>query len=64
MSTQETEQGQQVEARSSVKISLNAKGEIQAEVKVRVGDTSEEVGEARRLAEINFDLLRSKYPRS
>jgi len=49
---------------SSVKLTTNSKGEVQVEVKVYSPDTEAEVAEARRLAEINFDLLRTKYPRA
>ena len=64
MSATEQEQGQQVEARSSIKLTTNAKGDIQIEVKVRVGDEGHEVSAARITAESNFDLLRQKYPRA
>ena len=36
--------------RSSVKVTRNAKGDPQWEVKVRVGDTAVEVAEAREIA--------------
>jgi hypothetical protein len=52
------------ENRSSIKLTLNAKGEIQTEVKVRVGDNAEEVTAARSIAEVTFDALRRKYPRA
>lgn len=43
---QETYEG----GRSSVKVTRNAKGDAQWEVKVRVGDTEEQVVEAYKLA--------------
>jgi hypothetical protein len=62
-----SEQGVVLEATrdfgSSIKLSTNAKGDVVIEVKVRVADTAEEVAEARRLAELQFDALRAKYPR-
>ena len=61
MSATEQEQGQQVEARSSIKLTLNAKGEVQIEVKTRVGDEELEIDTTRRIAEINFDALKAKY---
>lgn len=38
------------EGRSSVKVTRNAKGDPQWEIKVRVGDTAAEVAEAREIA--------------
>jgi hypothetical protein len=61
MSATEQEQGQQVEARSSIKLTLNAKGEVQIEAKVRAGDDPADVQIARVTAETNFDALRTKY---
>jgi hypothetical protein len=49
------------EARSSIKLTLNAKGEVQIEAKVRAGDEAHEVSAARQIAETNFDALRTKY---
>ena len=46
----EQEYAQQETSRSSIRITLNAKREAQVEVKVRVGDTAEEVAHAREIA--------------
>ena len=54
------EPGQDV-ARSSVKLTLNSKREVQLEVKVRVGDSEADVNEARRLAVETFNALRGEY---
>ncbi len=51
------------ESGSSVKLSTNAKGDVQIEIKVRVPDTAEQVAEARRIAQAEFDGLRRAYPR-
>ena len=59
MSATENEQTPLGEARSS--LSLNSKGEVQIETKVRVGDEPADVTLARVTAETNFDLLRAKY---
>jgi tRNA threonylcarbamoyladenosine modification (KEOPS) complex Pcc1 subunit len=64
MTAQEQEQGQQAESRSSVKLTTNAKGDVQIEVKVRAYDDPAFVKIARELAETEFDLLRRKYPRA
>ena len=45
---------EQVVHPSSVKFSLNAKGEGQVEVRVTVGTTQEQIDEARSLAQIAF----------
>jgi hypothetical protein len=63
MSATETEQGQRIENGSSVKLSTNAKGDVQIEVKVRV-DSAAEVGNAQAIAELTFNSLRAKYPRT
>ena len=51
----ETEKG------SSVKLVRNAKGDTQIELKVYVGDTQQELDEARQFAEMQYDLLVKKY---
>lgn len=43
------------EPASSVKVSLNAKGEMQVEVKAYVGDTDSDVIDARERAIFNFE---------
>ncbi len=48
---------QQIESRSSVKISRNAKGEAQFEVKVYDGSTEEELDEVRRIAVVQYEAL-------
>ena len=48
-------------SRSSVKLTLNSKREVQLEVKVRVGDSEADVNEARRLAVATFNALRGEY---
>lgn len=48
---------EQLDARSSVKLVRNAKGETQIEVKVRVGDTVDEVTEAKAIAEQIYNDL-------
>jgi hypothetical protein len=48
-------------ARSSVKLTRNAKGDTQIEVKVRVGDTEDEVETARRLAVETYENLRGSF---
>ena len=63
MSATETEQGKPIENGSSVKLTTNAKGDVQIEVKVRV-ESASEVTDAQRLAEVTFDALRMKYPRA
>ena len=63
MSATEQEQGKPVENGSSVKLTTNAKGDIQIEVKVRV-ESAVEVGNATAIAELTFDALRRKYPRA
>jgi len=45
------------EGRSSVKVTRNAKGDPQWEIKVRVGDTAVEVAEARETALANHRAL-------
>ena len=46
---------QQAESRSSVKITLNAKGETQIEVKAYVGETDSDLIDARERAIFNFE---------
>ena len=46
---------QSVEARSSVKLTLNAKGEVQIEVKACVGDTDLAATDAREIAIRQFE---------
>lgn len=50
-----------VESKSSVKLSLNAKGDVQIEVKGVVGDDQADFVIARVAAERHFDELRVKY---
>ncbi len=59
MSEMQQEQG--TEARSSVKLSRNAKGETQIEVKVYSGDTSDDVDTAKAKAVEVYDSLRTEY---
>lgn len=49
------------DAGSSVKLVRNAKGDVQIEVKVRVGDTAEDVKEAERIAREVFDSVHGHY---
>ena len=48
-------------SRSSVKLSRNSKGETQIEVKAYVGDTAEQVEEAKDLAVRVYNELAAKY---
>lgn len=49
-----------LDPKSSVKITRNAKGDQQWEIKVRVGDTETEVQEAQRIAlAVHQDLART-----
>lgn len=59
MSTFETEQQEGV--RSSIKLTRNAKGDTQIEIKVRVGDTEAEINEARRIAVATYKGLRDEF---
>ncbi len=52
-----SEPGQQPDARSSVKLARNAKGDTQIEVKVRVGDTVTEVDAAKQIALATYQQL-------
>lgn len=54
---------QQVESRSSVRLTLNAKGDVQIDVKAVVGDPPEALDDARRRAVAVFADLRREYPR-
>jgi hypothetical protein len=63
MSATEQEQGKPIENGSSVKLTSNAKGDVQIEVKVRV-DSAAEIADAQALAQTTFDALRQKYPRA
>ena len=56
MSAMETEVGK-AEAKSSVKITLNSKGEAQFEVKVYEGSTPISLMDARNLAIEEFEVL-------
>lgn len=47
--------------RSSVKLTRNAKGDTQAEVKVYAGDTEEDVARARRLAVETYKGLVAEF---
>jgi len=56
--------GEPVESRSSVKLVRNAKGDTQVEVKVYVGDSQEQVDQARDLAVRAYqELVRNFAPR-
>jgi hypothetical protein len=60
MSTPEHEYLPPVDSKSSVKITRNAKGDPQWEIKVRAGDTEAEVKEAQRIAlAVHQDLART-----
>lgn len=61
MTTPERTQPPVVESKSSVKLSLNAKGDVQIEVKGVVGDDAADLTIARVAAERHFDELRAKY---
>lgn len=56
---QETFEG----GRSSVKVTRNAKGDPQWEIKVRVGDTAAEVAEAREIALATHRALEAELVR-
>lgn len=60
MSAQEPAVGL-TDAGSSVKLVRNAKGDVQIEVKVRVGDTAADVREAERIAREVFDSVHGAY---
>ncbi len=49
------------DAGSSVKLVLNAKREMQTEIKIRVGDTEQDVAEASRIAQKTYDQIVAKY---
>lgn len=49
------------DAGSSVKLVRNAKGDVQLEIKIRVGDTDADVREAEAIARSVFDRLSNAY---
>lgn len=59
MSTPEHEQP--VDLRSSFKLTRNAKGDPQWEIKVRVGDTEAEVLEAQRIAMFVYQTTETAF---
>lgn len=61
MATPEPPLDPEAGARSSVKLTRNAKGDTQIEVKVRVGDTEDEVEESRKLAVQVYNSLVGEY---
>lgn len=51
------------ESRSSFKLTTNAKGDVQIEVKTyALGPTAEDESAARARASAHFDALREQYP--
>ncbi len=49
---------------SSVSLTLNAKGDTQVGVEVKVGEEAPTVGEAAVVAASVYDILRARYPRT
>lgn len=60
MSTQEQEVGQG-ESRSSVKLTRNAKGDTQIDVKVYVGDSEHDIDDAKAKAIEVYNSLAAEY---
>lgn len=56
-----TQHEQQAEGRSSIKLTRNAKGDTQIEVKIRVGDTDAEIDNARQKAIATYNDLRAQF---
>lgn len=54
-------EAQAVDLRSSVKLTRNAKGDTQIEVKVRLGDDPMELDQTSTAAQAIYDELSSKY---
>lgn len=63
MNQEQHADGERVEARSSVKLALNAKGEVQIDVRAIAGEEPALLDEARRRAVATFNELRREYPR-
>lgn len=62
MSATEQASGQSADLRSSVKLSRNASGRVQIEIKVRVGDDSLELDSCSAEAQRIYDEIAAKYP--
>lgn len=63
MSTPEPHNGDQADQHSSVKLTLNAKGDVQIDVKAVAGEDPGLLDEARERAVATFNSLRETYPR-